>query len=88
MSKTFTLEDRERLAAMLKAEWGGLTSAGSLYMALTGASPYSPIKCIEAERITKGELRRWHLRPKDWHLIWPEMVKVKGAPEVPAKEAA
>lgn len=43
----------------------------------------SPRRCAEIERLTQGEVRRWHLRPLDWHLIWPELVGVDGAPDVP-----
>jgi DNA-binding transcriptional regulator YdaS (Cro superfamily) len=28
-------------------------------------------------------IRRWHLRPDDWHRIWPELVGAEGAPPVP-----
>lgn len=33
-------------------------------------------------------VRRWHLRPDDWHRIWPELVNTEGAPPVPAAEPA
>ena len=29
---------------------------------------------------------RWHLRPADWHLIWPELVGTPGAPAVTPAE--
>jgi DNA-binding transcriptional regulator YdaS (Cro superfamily) len=28
---------------------------------------------------------RWHLRPHDWHRIWPELIGTEGAPPVPAE---
>lgn len=34
------------------------------------------------EQLAKGAVRRWHMRPNDWHLIWPELVGQKGAPKV------
>jgi DNA-binding transcriptional regulator YdaS (Cro superfamily) len=34
------------------------------------------------------DVRRWRLRPLDWFRIWPELVGIEGAPEVPSKEAA
>jgi hypothetical protein len=40
---------------------------------------------IEVE--SGGGVRRWDMRPDDWHLIWPELVKAKGAPRV-VKQAA
>lgn len=33
----------------------------------------------------KTGVKRWHLRPHDWHRIWPELVGSDGAPIV-AKE--
>lgn len=33
-------------------------------------------------------VRRWDLRPDDWHRIWPELIGAEGAPGVPeAREA-
>ena len=43
----------------------------------------SPENCVAVERATKGMVRRWDLRPADWHLIWPELVGIKGAPRIP-----
>jgi len=37
--------------------------------------------CAAIEAATAGTVRRWHLRPHDWHRIWPELI---GAPEAPA----
>ncbi len=38
--------------------------------------------CAAVEKGTSGEVMRWHLRPTDWHRIWPELVGSDGAPEV------
>lgn len=38
----------------------------------------------EIERV--AGVPRWQLFPDDWHAIWPELVKAKGAPPVPAAE--
>jgi DNA-binding transcriptional regulator YdaS (Cro superfamily) len=38
----------------------------------------------EIERL--GIMRRWHLRPDDWHRIWPELIGAEGAPPVPAEQ--
>jgi hypothetical protein len=27
----------------------------------------------------------WDSRPDDWHRIWPDLVRLKGAPKVPAE---
>lgn len=44
--------------------------------------------CVALERATDGEVRRWDLRPDDWHAIWPELIGIKGAPAVPEKAGA
>jgi DNA-binding transcriptional regulator YdaS (Cro superfamily) len=33
------------------------------------------------EAISGGAVMRWHLRPDDWHTIWPELRKRKDAPK-------
>ena len=49
----------------------------------------SPTLCVVIERESQGAVKRWDLRPDDWHLIWPELVGSKGAPKVkPAKAEA
>lgn len=35
---------------------------------------------VAIERATGGAVRRWDLRPEDWHRIWPELVGIEGAP--------
>lgn len=42
-----------------------------------------PVACVDIERCTSGAVPRWHLRPKDWHRIWPELIGAEGAPELP-----
>ena len=42
----------------------------------------SPEFAAAIELATEGKVRRWDLRPKDWHRIWPELINVKGAPDV------
>lgn len=39
------------------------------------------------ESATGKTVRRWDLRPTDWHLIWPELKKSKDAPAIPAQSA-
>lgn len=50
----------------------------------------SPESATAIERATGGAVKRWDLRPKDWHLIWPELIGTEGAPATPepAKEGA
>jgi DNA-binding transcriptional regulator YdaS (Cro superfamily) len=38
------------------------------------------------EKATDRRVMRWDLRPNDWHLIWPELVGIDGAPGL--KESA
>ena len=33
-------------------------------------------------------VRRWHLRPRDWHRVWPELVSAKGRPPIPTEAQA
>jgi DNA-binding transcriptional regulator YdaS (Cro superfamily) len=46
----------------------------------SGTSPCSPERCVAIERATDGSVRRWDMRPMDWHLIWPELITAEGAP--------
>jgi DNA-binding transcriptional regulator YdaS (Cro superfamily) len=77
MSNPNTPEERRRLAAQY-----GL-SEPYLYQCLSGHASMKPIEAARIERETAGELTRRHLRPKDWHLIWPELV----SEEFPAPDA-
>jgi DNA-binding transcriptional regulator YdaS (Cro superfamily) len=43
----------------------------------------SPELCVVIERESGGDVRRWDLRPTDWHLIWPELIGSAGAPKPP-----
>lgn len=36
--------------------------------------------CAAIEFATGRVVRRWDLRPDDWHLIWPELISAEGAP--------
>lgn len=44
--------------------------------------------CVAIETATCGAVRRWDLRPHDWHKNWPELVGTPGAPAKPAAPAA
>lgn len=41
--------------------------------------------CAAVEAVTSGAVRRWHLRPEDWHRIWPELIGADGAPAAPVE---
>lgn len=45
-----------------------------------GDRPVPLERCVEIETATNGSVRRWHLRPNDWHRIWPELIGADGAP--------
>ena len=44
--------------------------------------------CVAIEKESGYAVRRWNLRPDDWHLIWPELITARGAPEPAAPEPA
>lgn len=52
-----------------------------------GASrrPVPAALCPRIEVETSFEVRRWEMRPDDWHLIWPELVGTEGAPSTPTE---
>ena len=47
------------------------------------ATPIPVEHCAAIEQATSGSVRRWDLRPTDWHRIWPELIGAEGAPDVP-----
>jgi DNA-binding transcriptional regulator YdaS (Cro superfamily) len=51
----------------------------------SGQKPVAVPRCAVIERATGGAVRRWDLRPDDWHEIWPELIGTEGAPPVPAE---
>lgn len=53
-----------------------------------GGRKPSPELCVSIDRETDGAVRRWDLRPEDWHLIWPELIGVDGAPGAAEPTAA
>jgi DNA-binding transcriptional regulator YdaS (Cro superfamily) len=78
MSKVLTPEDRRRIAEAV-----GVNPA-TLYQAITAkGAGFAPAECVRIERESGRELRRWDLRPKDWDLIWPELIGAEGAPPLP-----
>lgn len=44
--------------------------------------------CVVIEQKTDCAVRRWDLRPNDWHRIWPELIGTPGAPELADKAEA
>jgi len=39
--------------------------------------------CARLEEMGSFRVRRWDLRPEDWHRIWPELIGAEDAPPVP-----
>lgn len=83
---TITPQERKRIADEL-----GINEQ-YLYQCLTGRAHMEAKQAAAIEKSTGGVLRRWDVRTKDWHEIWPELIGVEGAPESPitaeAKAAA
>jgi DNA-binding transcriptional regulator YdaS (Cro superfamily) len=69
----------ERGRAVQVASRCGLTPA-FLSQIARGVRPAPAERCFAIERATQGAVRRWDLRPLDWHHIWPELIGLDGAP--------
>ena len=80
----FLRQERGRVGALA----GQLGVSGSLVTQWCNGKPVAAERCPEIERETAGSVRRWDLRPRDWHRIWPELVGIDGAPAVPVSEEA
>jgi DNA-binding transcriptional regulator YdaS (Cro superfamily) len=63
------------------------TTAGHLNNVAYGYKTCAPALAVAVERESGMQVRRWDLRPKDWHLIWPELIGAEGAPVVLEKAA-
>lgn len=59
-----------------------------LWQLVNGRRSVSAERATQIEIATDGKVRRWDLRPTDWHRVWPELVGVDGAPPVPTTPAA
>lgn len=42
---------------------------------------------LGAEIEKSAGMKRWDLRPDDWHRIWPELIGQPGAPAIPEEKA-
>jgi hypothetical protein len=62
------------------------TSLGHLRNVSYGIRSLDPAACVALEAHSLRVLRRWHLRPHDWHRIWPELVGSEGAPQPAAAQ--
>lgn len=65
----------------------GLPDRRHIWPYFKTARKLPPELCVSIEQATRAKgrvVRRWDLRPEDWHRIWPELVGTVGAPEIPA----
>ena len=69
-----TDEEREAFAAACE------TSLGHLRNCIYTDKRLAPANCVLCEKNSGGIVRRWDLRPDDWHRIWPELIGAEGAP--------
>lgn len=65
-------------------------AAGTSYLHLRNVA-FSGKSCgialaVGLEQASRGCLKRWDLRPEDWHRIWPELIGAEGSPPIPAEE--
>ena len=63
------------------------TSVGYLRKVMSTNGAIGPALAMRLESASSGSIRRWDLRPDDWHLIWPELVGTEGAPPAPGPES-
>ena len=83
------------LKAYIQAERGNATTLAAalgipptyLSQMARGDRAVTPERASQIESVTSKVVRRWDLRPEDWHRIWPELIGTPGAPEVPQPEA-
>lgn len=74
-------EDRDRFAKRCG------TSIGHLQNIKYGMKSCATDLAVNIERESRGEVRRWDLRPDDWWKHWPELIGAEGAPAVPDSES-
>ena len=86
---------RMRLAEYLQTERGlcarvaGRLGIAPAYLSqiASGVRTAHPALAREIEtECAAGAVRRWDLRPDDWHRIWPELIGAEAAPHVPQPE--
>jgi DNA-binding transcriptional regulator YdaS (Cro superfamily) len=79
----FALSKKERIDFAVQVG----TTVGHLNNFSYGYTKLAPEVCVSIEQVTKGDVKRWDLRPDDWYRIWPEIIGIEGAPEVPEAPA-
>jgi hypothetical protein len=75
--------------AALAIEVGAAASSPSMWKARKSVPPQYAVGVERAANRHESGLwvRRWHLRPDDWHRIWPELVGTDGAPQPPVADS-
>lgn len=79
MNLSAYLDGLERGQRKELADALGVSSA-YLYQMATARRPVPPDLAPAIEQHTSNLVRRWDLRPDDWHRIWPELIGSDGAP--------
>lgn len=74
------LGESERLALAHRAK----TTLLHLRNVAFSGKPCGPKLAVALEPATGFQVRRWDVRPDDWHEYWPELIGTEGAPAVPA----
>lgn len=77
----YLAEERGRAARLAEAL---SESPAFLSQIASGRRPCPATLAVDIERESGTAVRRWDLRPDDWHRIWPELIGREGAPAVPA----
>jgi|GEM_PF-2316698 len=67
---------REAFALRVNSTFGHINNVA------LGYKTCAPALATAIELDTERAVRRWELRPEDWHLIWPELIGAAGAPTV------
>lgn len=70
-------KDRERFARRCGS------SIGHLRNVISGFRPCATDLAVSIETESQRAVRRWDLRPADWHRHWPELKEDPAAPRVP-----
>jgi DNA-binding transcriptional regulator YdaS (Cro superfamily) len=74
-------QERGRIAAVARA----VGMAPAFLWQIANKRREMPVEYgARIEVATGHHVRRWDLRPDDWHLIWPELVGTEGAPVIAA----
>lgn len=80
------LQTERGLCARVAARLGIAPAYLSQIASGVRTAPPALAREIETE-CAAGAVRRWDLRPDDWHRIWPELIGAESAPTAPAAQA-